>query len=79
MAGMNFIDDARQPLEAAMLHLSTVVRVCDSVNPENPPEWVSLLFPLVLDLESKVQSYMDAVHQHARPLLADMAKLTGGK
>lgn len=49
-------------LEQAVCDLVTIVRVCDSINPDHPPEWLAMLFGRVLDIDRLTQEYMGAVH-----------------
>lgn len=76
MAGMESIDAAGRALEEAVLDFATIVRVCDSINMDNPPDWLAMVFGRVLAIEDLVQAYMMAVHEHARPVLKDMAALS---
>lgn len=79
MAGIDIITKARGEAEFAMIDLALLMRVCDSINPNDPPDWLALLWTRVNDLEDKFKSYMDAVHEHAIPHLRDLQKATGVK
>jgi hypothetical protein len=76
MAAMESIDQARNVLEEKMLDLVMIVKTCDAVAGDNPPDWLAMMFGRVLELDRAADAYMMAVHHHARPVLADMAKLT---
>lgn len=76
MAGMKSIDEALQPLEETMLHLGTLIKSYSDLAGDNDPAWLFLVRNLVLDLDERVQAYSLAVHEHARPVLNDMARIT---
>lgn len=76
MAGMKSIDDARVPLEEECLQLTTLIAAFSDLAGESDPPWLWLVRQRVAAVEERVQAYMTAVHEHARPVLNDMAKLT---
>lgn len=66
MAGMKSIDEALQPLEETMLHLDTLIKSYTDLAGDNDPPWLWLVRSLVIDLDARVQDYIQAVHEHAR-------------
>lgn len=79
MAGIDVITNSRIVLDETIYDLVTLVKVCDSINPDNPPDWLAMIFGRVLDLERKIEIYTQAVQEHAIPLLRDVALITSGK
>lgn len=76
MAGMKSIDEALRPLEETMLRLDMLIKSYVDLAGDNEPPWLWLVHSLVFDLNNQVQHYAGAVHEHARPLLNDMANMT---
>lgn len=61
MATSDVITAARLELEEITCDLVNLVNVCDSINRDNPPEWLAMFFGRILDLDKKVDAYMQAV------------------
>lgn len=76
MAGMKSIDAALVPLEEMIAELATIVRLVDEAAGDRPPLWLQAMFSRVIELEKAIDVYAMAVHQHARPVLGDMASLS---
>lgn len=76
MAGMKSIDEARQLLENELLQLTMTVKAFNDLAGENDPPWLWLLKQRIDTVDELAQGYMMAVHEHARPVLNDLAKLT---
>lgn len=76
MAGMKSIDEALRPLEETVLRLDMLVKSYVELAGDSEPPWLWLVNDLVFHLAEQVDAYSSAVHEHARPLLNDMAKLT---
>jgi hypothetical protein len=79
MAGIDVITKSRIELDETIYDLVNLVKVCDSLNPDNPPDWLAMIFGRVLDLDRKIETYVSAVQEHAIPLLRDVAQITSGK
>jgi hypothetical protein len=62
MANADVITKAQLELEEVTSDLVNLVKVCDSINPDNPPPWLLMFLGRVIDLEKKVETYMQAVH-----------------
>lgn len=60
MATSDVITTALTELEDVTLDLVNLVNVCYSINQEHPPEWLSLFYGRILDLDRKVDACMDA-------------------
>jgi hypothetical protein len=76
MAGMKSIDEALRPLEETMLHLDMLLKSYRDLAGDNDPPWLWLIGQLVTKLDEAVDGYTMAVHEHARPVLNDLARLT---
>lgn len=82
MAGMKSIDAASLVLQDRMLELRELVRLVDELADEIAPDgarvpaWVWVVGDRVRAVEEAVEGYLGAVHQHARPVLSDMAKIS---
>lgn len=61
MATADVITAARIELEEVTFDLVNLVNVCHSINELNPPEWLSLFYGRIIDLDRKVDAYMEAV------------------
>lgn len=75
MAAMDFIDTARLDLEEVMLALTSLIKMADQLAPNDSPEWLFVVGNHVMAVEKKAVAYMDAVHQHARPILNDFSQI----
>ena len=75
MAGMESIDRARNDLEEALLDTTQIVAFADLAGDSQPP-WLFTLWRRVRKIDELSQAYMMAVHEHARPVLNDMAALS---
>ena len=77
MAGMKSIDEVRERLEESTLMLSELMEGVNELTndlPRTPPMlWV--INRLWEAVQKDQEAYMRAVHQYARPILDDMAKL----
>lgn len=84
MAGMKSIDEARNVLEEAALMTTETVRAFYGIvegaghDVETPP-WLFILAIHIDAWYKASQAYMMAVHQHARPVLNDMERLSTSK
>lgn len=83
MAGMKSIDEARNVLEEAALMTTETVKalqaVLDAVGSDDLPPWLFILARHIDVWDKASQAYMMAVHQHARPVLNDMERLSMSK
>jgi len=77
MAAIEVITEARRAMEDQVLDLVTLVKCMDSIAPDQTPVWLAVFFGRIIDLDTKVNAYMDAVHEHAMPVLRDMAVISG--
>jgi hypothetical protein len=79
MAGMKSIDEARNVLEEAALMTTETVRafygIVEGADVDTPP-WLFILARHIDAWDKASQAYMMAVHQHARPVLNDMERLS---
>nr|CRY96358.1 hypothetical protein [uncultured prokaryote] len=78
MAGMKFIDDARQRLEDRLLELKMIIETVNAAlgeHGESPP-WLYLMHKHADGIDTAAHEYMDMVHQHARPVLNDLERLS---
>lgn len=73
MAGMKSIDQARDRMEEAALLATETIRamysVLDAAHSADTPPWLFVLSRHIEAWNEAMGSYMDAVHQHARPVL----------
>ena len=69
MADRERIHISRQSLEDKSLDLVTIIRMCDSLAGDNPPDWLAAMFGRVLELDRAVQDYLMAVHEVYHPAL----------
>lgn len=80
MAGMKSIDEARDVLEEAALMTTETVKafeaVLDAVGSAELPPWLFVLARQIRTWDDAAQTYIMAVHQHARPVLNDMENLS---
>lgn len=81
MAGMKSIDEAGSVMEDALLDLTMTVRAFKEVlascgEDQGGPAWLFVLDSKVDSVQRQVEAYLVAVHQHARPVLSDMDRLT---
>jgi hypothetical protein len=80
MAAIESISQVRQVMEERMLELVLIVRTIDAAVTHSGdgggPDWHSLFFGRILDLDKAVDAYMEAVHHHAYPVLADLERIT---
>ncbi|WP_152987575.1 hypothetical protein, partial [Aquabacterium parvum] len=77
---MKSIDEARNVLEEAALMTTETVRafygiVAAGQDVDTPP-WLFILARHIDAWDKASQAYMMAVHQHARPVLNDMERLS---
>lgn len=79
MAGMKSIDQARDALEEALLDTTQIVEAFADLAGDEQPPWLFTLWRRVRKIEELSQAYMEAVHQHARPVLNDMERLSTSK
>lgn len=84
MAGMKSIDEARNVLEEAALMTTETVRafygIVEAAGPDvDTPPWLFILARHIDAWDKASQAYMMAVHQHARPVLNDMERLSASK
>jgi hypothetical protein len=82
MAGMKSIDEARNVLEeAALMTTETVRAFYGSLKALmlTPRPWLFILARHIDAWDKASQAYMMAVHQHARPVLNDMERLSTSK
>lgn len=78
MAGIDIITTARGELEEKLLDLALTVEMCDAIAGDKPPAWLSILSRQVARVRDSSDSYMQAVHRHATPVLLDLARATAG-
>lgn len=76
MAGMKSIDEALRPLEETTLRLTMLIKSYVDLAGDNEPPWLWLVNDLVFDLDKHLEAYSGAVHEHARPILNDLATMT---
>lgn len=80
MAGMKSIDEARDHMEEAALLTTETIRalyaVVEATKANDTPSWLFILARHVEAWDKAMNAYMDAVHQHARPVLNDLDALT---
>jgi hypothetical protein len=81
MAGMKSIDEARNVLEEAALMTTETVRASTDIEGADidTPPWLFILARHIDAWDKASQAYMMAVHQHARPVLNDMERLSTSK
>lgn len=84
MAGMKSIDEARNVLEEAALMTTETVRafygIVEAAGQDvDTPPWLFILARHIDAWDKASQAYMMAVHQHARPVLNDMERLSTSK
>jgi hypothetical protein len=81
MAEMKSIDEARNVLEEAALMTTETVRafygIVESADVDTP--WLFILARHIDAWDKASQAYMMAMHQHARPVLNDMERLSTSK
>ncbi|WP_235513941.1 hypothetical protein, partial [Aquabacterium parvum] len=77
------IDEARNVLEEAALMTTETVRAFYGIVAAGPdvdtPPWLFILARHIDAWDKASQAYMMAVHQHARPVLNDMERLSASK
>lgn len=73
MAAIDVISKAGFELEDAVLELTNFIEVCQSLDGDNPPPWLSFVGFRVSAIHATSQAYQLAVHQHALPHLRDLA------
>ncbi|WP_058089041.1 hypothetical protein [Aquabacterium parvum] len=80
---MKSIDEARNVLEEAALMTTETVRAFYGIVAAGPdvdtPLWLFILARHIDAWDKASQAYMMAVHQHARPVLNDMERLSASK
>ncbi|WP_058087007.1 hypothetical protein [Aquabacterium parvum] len=80
---MKSIDEARNVLEEAALMTTETVRAFYGIVAAGPdvgtPPWLFILARHIDAWDKASQAYMMAVHQHARPVLNDMERLSASK
>ncbi len=76
MAAMESIDRAGADLEEAVLDIGQIVEAFAQLAGDNQPPWLFTVWRRVRKVDELTQAYMAAVHEHARPVLNDMAALT---
>lgn len=62
MADIDVITGLRIALDEKVYELALLVRVLDSCNPLDPPDWLGLMFGRILDLEKSYEAYFAAFH-----------------
>ena len=63
MADVDVITGLRLALDDQVSELALLVRVLDSCNPLDPPDWLALMFGRVLELEKAYEAYFTAAHE----------------
>lgn len=76
MAGMKSIDAVRGVLEDELLELTSLVKVFSDLAGKDEPPWLWLISSRMEKVEKLIYDYITAVHEHARPVLDDLEKVT---
>lgn len=63
MADLDVITAARSLLDDQISDLALLVRVLDSCNMDDPPDWLALFFGRLLDLEKSRDAYFFALRE----------------
>lgn len=76
MAALDVIDEAASRLEDAVLNLDQLVQSwVDLTDVDGKlPAWLFLLMEQKKQVHEATQAHLAAVHQHARPVLKDLAQ-----